>query len=148
MVEPRTYIGYDKDNKEITRHTATDANTYINPEEVQAKIDALDEVADGEIANIVSNMQSITADEKDAVIIQGTNMDTILSDTQNAVNGIKGSFGASLGEVYTASVQAHDEIQNQLNESAKGAVQATPGGVTVSGQQKGDCKNEFFRWSI
>ena len=90
MVEPRTYIGYDKDNKEITRQTATDANTYINPEEVQAKIDALDEIADGEIANIVSNMQSITADEKDAVIIQGTNMDTILSDTQNAVNGIKG----------------------------------------------------------
>ena len=63
MVEPRTYIGYDKDNKEITKQTATDANTLINPEEVQAKIDALDEVADGEIENIVSNMRNITADE-------------------------------------------------------------------------------------
>lgn len=133
MVEPRTYIGYDKDNKEITKQTATDANTLINPEEVQAKIDALDEVADGEIENIVSNMRNITADELDAIIIQGTNMETILSETQDAINGIKGTFGASLGEVYTAAVQAHDELQNELNERAKATVQSTAGVVTVSG---------------
>lgn len=133
MVEPRTYIGYDKDNKEITKQTATDANTLINPEEVQAKIDALDEVADGEIENIVSNMRNITADELDAIIIQGTNMETILSETQDAINGIKGTFGTSLGEVYTAAVQAHDELQNELNERAKATVQSTAGVVTVSG---------------
>ena len=133
MVEPRTYIGYDKDNKEITKQTATDANTLINPEEVQAKIDALDEVADGEIENIVSNMRNITADELDSIIIQGTNMETILSETQDAINGIKGTFGASLGEVYTAAVQAHDELQNELNERAKATVQSTAGVVTVSG---------------
>ncbi len=133
MVEPRSYTGYNDKNEVVIQLTATDANTLINPAEVQAKIDNIGDVADDEIAILVSNLQSITSDEKDAVIVQGTNMDEMLSETQSAVNKIKGTFAPALGEVYTAAETAHDNLQNQLNEQAHSQVQSTSGVVTVSG---------------
>ena len=128
MVEPRSYTGYNDKNEVVIQLTATDANTLINPAEVQAKIDNIGvqakidnigDVADDEIAILVSNLQSITSDEKDAVIVQGTNMEELLSETQSAVNKIKGTFAPALGEVYTAAETAHDNLQKLLMTTYK-----------------------------
>lgn len=131
MLNPRTYNGYDKDGKLVGSCTAVDANTLINPEEVQAQIDNIVKVVDEQMQVISNALENISEDATDAVIVQGTNMSEIISETSSALDSVSGEVKENVQEAYNLSVQAHDKLQEQLNTDAYNTMSSTANVVSV-----------------
>lgn len=132
MVAPKTYTGYDKDGKAVANATGVDANEYINPDEVQTAIDKVGTVAEEQMKTISSALNGISGEAADAVIVQGTKMDTVIEEASKALDSVAGSIKDSLSDMYTQAVKAHDTLQNQANDEAYNAVASASGVVSVS----------------
>ena len=132
MVAPKTYTGYDKDGKAVANATGVDANEYINPDEVQTAIDKVGTVAEEQMKTISSALKGISGEAADAVIVQGTKMDTVIEEVSKALDSVAGSIKDSLSDMYTQAVKAHDTLQNQANDEAYNAVASASGVVSVS----------------
>lgn len=132
MVAPKTYTGYDKDGKAVAHVTGVDANEYINPDEVQTAIDKVGTVAEEQMKTISSALNGISGEAADAVIVQGTKMDTVIEEVSKALDSVAGSIKDSLSDMYTQAVKAHDTLQNQANDEAYNAVASASGVVSVS----------------
>ena len=128
---PKTYTGYDNEGKKVCSCTATDANEYINPEEVQAAIDNVEQVASEQMQTISSALNNIAPEADEAVIVQGTKMTGVIEEICTALSSISGSITDSISSMYTEAVRAHDEIQNRLNDQAYNAVAGSSGVVSV-----------------
>lgn len=130
-VSPKSYRGYDAEGKCVSSATAQSAKTYIDPAAVAAAVDKVKTVASDEMDNITSALGKLTEDANDAVIVQGTKMTATFEEVITGIKTIPGQIGDSLEELKTIAQQAHDELQNQLNENARNACY-TNGAVTVS----------------
>lgn len=130
-VSPKSYRGYDAEGKCVSSATAQSAKTYIDPAAVAAAVDKVRTVATDEMDNITSALGKLTEDANDAVIVQGTKMTATFEEVITGIKTIPGQIGDSLEELKTIAQQAHDELQNQLNENARNACY-TNGAVTVS----------------
>ena len=132
MVAPKTYTGYDKDGKAVAHATGVDANEYINPDEVQTAIDKVGTVAEEQMKTISSALNGISGEAADAVIVQGTKIDTVIEEVSKALDSVAGSIKDSLSDMYTQAVKAHDTLQTQANDEAYNAVASASGVVSVS----------------
>lgn len=121
MESPKTYHGYDKDGNCITTSTAEDANNYINPEEVKAAVENLENVLKEQFKGITDALRGLEQDANEAVIVQGTKMGGTIDETCTAIDGIPEQIMSGISELYNVSVQAHDEIQRTLNDNAQQA---------------------------
>ena len=133
MVSPRTYYGYNNEGKCVASATALDATTLLNPAEVKAAVDNLDNVFTTEMTSIATALRNMTTDANEAVIVQGTSMSGTIEDTAAAILQIPGQVSGSFSELYGLSVQRHDMLQEQANEEARNAVASAGGVVRVSG---------------
>ena len=133
MESPRTYYGYNDEGKCVARCTATDANTFIDPAEVKAALDNLQNVFSEEMSRISTSIRDVSSDAKEAVIVQGTNMSSTVEKTADAIAVIPSEISGSLDGLYASAVSAHDALQQQCNEEAKAAVSRSSGVVRVSG---------------
>ena len=132
MVTPNTYVGYDKDGQQICSCPATDANTYINPEEVKAGIENVISVVSEEMTKVSKALQDVAPDADTAVIVQGTKMTETIEQTCDALGSLSGTFGDSISGLYDQAMAVHDKLQNQANQEARSAVSSTSGVVRVS----------------
>ena len=130
-VSPKSYRGYDAEGKCVSSATAQSAKTYIDPAAVAAAVDKVRSVATEEMDNITTASGKLTEDASDAVIVQGTKMTATFEEVITGIKTIPGQIGDSLEELKTIAQQAHDDLQNQLNENARNACY-TNGAVTVS----------------
>lgn len=130
-VSPKSYRGYDAEGKCVSSATAQSAKTYIDPAAVAAAVDKVRSVATEEMDNITTALGKLTEDASDAVIVQGTKMTATFEEVITGIKTIPGQIGDSLEELKTIAQQAHDDLQNQLNENARNACY-TNGAVTVS----------------
>ena len=130
-VSPKSYRGYDAEGKCVSSATAQSAKTYIDPAAVAAAVDKVRSVATEEMDNITTALGKLTEDDSDAVIVQGTKMTATFEEVITGIKTIPGQIGDSLEELKTIAQQAHDDLQNQLNENARNACY-TNGAVTVS----------------
>jgi hypothetical protein len=130
LTMPVTYKGYNSEGELITTLTATDANNYINPSEVQAAIKNLESVAEEEMNNICNALNNVAPDADEAVIIQGTKMTDTIEDICTAVKSLPTSLSDSLSEVYNQAVSAHNSIQAEANAQAKSAVWSSSDKIT------------------
>ena len=118
MESPKSFAGYDKDGNVLCRVTATDANEYINPNEVKSAIEKVKSAAESGTNSITKAVKNIESDASEAVIVQGTKMTEAINQTCNAVKKIPGKIGETLEEMHTAAVEAHDRLQTEANEQA------------------------------
>ena len=132
MVAPKTYCGYNSEGKQICSATAENANEYINPDEVRAAIDNFNEVVETNLNNLSSALLNVEPDTEEAIIVQGTKMTETIESLCTTLKQLAGQFADSIEFMYSESVKAHDEIQNQANTNAKNSVTATEGVVRVS----------------
>lgn len=138
MVTPITYIGYDQDGKQVCTCTAEDANNYLNPSEVQKGIENVEDVLTEQIKNIRYALYDLEKDAETAIIVQGTKMTQMIEDICTdfsslpgiLINGIDGMDGLSV--LYDKAEVAHDQKQNETNETARNKVKSTTGVVRVS----------------
>jgi len=130
MLSPKTYHGYNSEGKCIASCTALDANTLIDPAEVQAALNNLENVFNEEMGRIASSLRQV--DASDAVIVQGASMSGVIQDTAAAVTQIPGQVSSSFQGLYGLAVQAHDTLQQQANDEARSAVNRS-GVVRVTG---------------
>lgn len=133
MLSPRTYYGYDNESRCVASATALDANTLLNPAEVKAAVDNLENVFTTEMTSIATALHNMTQDANESVIVQGTSMAGTIEDTATAIVQIPGQVSSSFSELYSYSVQVHDVLQEQANEEARSAVAGASGVVRVSG---------------
>ena len=133
MVEPKTYTGYDKESNIVGTCTAVDANEYINPDEVQKAIDNLEAVANKELSLIAKALSNIAPDSAHAIIVKNTDMQKTIDEMSLSIsNGeITKSIVASVKEMYTVAVSAHDQLQNSANDEAYNTILNAEGVVTV-----------------
>ena len=133
MVSPRSYYGYDQASNCVASCTAMDATTLLNPNEVKAAIENLENVFTEEMSRIASSLRDMTTDATEAVIVQGTSMSGTIEDTAQAIIQIPSQVSSSFAELYDYSVQVHDALQEKANEEAYNAVKSASGVVTVQG---------------
>ena len=128
---PKTYHGYDKDGKCITTQTGLDANTQINPAEVQAAIDNVKSVFEEQMKNVANALTDISTDAEEAVIVQGTSMTGTIEETATLLNGLAGQVTSGIDQLYTYAVEAHDQLQTNNNIDAYNACKVS-GVVSIS----------------
>lgn len=133
MLSPKTYVGYDNTGNRVGSCTAVDANTYINPSEVQAAIENVEAVASEQMGLINSALSATTADASEAVIVQGTKMTSSIEEVCSALSKIPASIKDSISSMYDASVSAHDQLQERANQDAYNTMANTTGVTTVQG---------------
>ncbi len=132
MEAPKTYTGYDKDGQQICYCTAVDANTYINPEEVQTAIDNIESVLQEEIKSISSSLASVKDDASTAVVAEGTNMGGAIEGTCTALDGVPSTIMGFIKSKYDDAVTVHDKFQQELNQAARDNVNSYEGVTSVS----------------
>ena len=133
MKYPKTFTGYDKDGKIITSCTAENANNYINPDEVKTAVNNLNTTIDTEITTITSELNNLKSDVEVGIIVQGTNMTENVETLSSAIDDVAEAAKEAAESVHSSSIKAHDQIQQELNQSAKNTVNSYPGVVSVSG---------------
>lgn len=131
MVAPKSYTGYDKDGNVVVTYTAVDANEYLNPEEVQDAIDNVGTVATEAMSGLSKSLKNIEQDAEEAIIVQGTKMTESIDAVASSLDSIASGITESLSDIYTQSVKAHDTLQNNANDDAYNAVQATANVVSI-----------------
>ena len=132
MESPKTYHGYDKDDKCIKTTTAEDANNYLNPEEVKTALTNLETVLRDQFKAITDALRGIEQDANDAVIVQGTKMGGTIEEVCNALDSVPDTILGQIGDLYSLAVTKHDEIQRELNDTAYNSTASTSGVVRVS----------------
>ena len=132
-VGPVTYTAYDKDGKEVGKYVAQNADNYINPAEVKAAIENLKTEVQTQMNTIAVNLNSLALDATNAVIVQGTKMDTQINDLAISIkNDVPKLALEGIDNIYDAAVTVHDKIQKELNDIAKSDAQKAAGsGGTV-----------------
>ena len=131
--KPKTYIGYDKDNKVVTKKTAEDADNYINMGDVDAKIkDISGAMADG-VESISAKLSKYSTDSDDALIVDGANMKKPIEDLVGSIQTLPSAVEGDLSEVRAEVAKAHDAKQEELNNEAYSAVKNTSGVISVNG---------------
>lgn len=120
-VSPKSYHGYDAEEKCVSSATAHNATSYIDPAAVAAAVDKVKSVATEEMESITTALGKLTEDANDAVIVQGTKMTATFEEVISGIKTIPGQIGDSLADLKTLAQQAHDDLQNQFNEAAKNA---------------------------
>ena len=133
MVSPRTFYGYDNESRCVASATALDATTLLDPAEVKAAVDNLENVFSTEMTSIATALHNMTQDANEAVIVQGTSMSGTIDDTATAISQIPGQVSSSISELYGLACQVHDSLQEQANEEARAAVSRASGVVRVTG---------------
>lgn len=131
MVTPKTYRGMDEEGKEICSCTAVDANSYINPDEVESAIANVRSAAESAMQAASSALSNVAPTAADAVIVKGTDMTATIEASCTALNQVPGALMASIEDMYTEAVSVHDRLQNEANDEAKAAVLGTSGVVNV-----------------
>ena len=133
MLSPKTYYGYNNESKCVASATALDATTLLDPAEVKAAVDNLENVFSTEMTSISTALHNMTTDANEAVIVQGTSMAGIIDETAAAVAQIPGQVSSSFADLYSYSCQVHDALQQQANDEAYAAVRNASGVVSVTG---------------
>ncbi len=133
MLTPRTFYGYDQTSRCIVSCPAADATSVLNPNEVKAAIENLENVFVEEMKRIASALHDVTTDANEAIIVQGTKMSATIDDTANAIIQIPAQVIASFAELYDYSIKMHDALQQKFNDEAYNAVCTYSGVVRVTG---------------
>ena len=131
MREPITYRGYGENGQVITSVSGEDADNYLNPAQVQMKINNVSEVMNEQITMIQDALSDMLNDVNQAIIVNNTSMAPQFEELIESLEVFKSTPGQALESVYNDSVTAHDSIQDQLNENARGSVLNTNGVVRL-----------------
>ena len=131
MEKPATWRGYDDKGECVAEFTAQDANQFIDPAQVQAAIDNLETAFSDGFIQISTSLLGLCVDASDAVIVQGTKMDTVIQDTAQAINSLPSQVLTGITQLYDLAVEAHDNIQRQANEAAQQAAASASGVVST-----------------
>lgn len=118
MENPKTYKGLDAEGNVKAQCTAVDANTLINPAEVQAAIDNVKSVFEEQLNNVASSLRDISQDADEAIIVQGTSMEGTIEDTATLLTQVSGQVTQGIDALYDYAVQAHDQLQIIENNKA------------------------------
>ncbi len=121
MVSPKTYRGYNSENKCISQCTAVDANTLINPAEVKKAIENVKTVFAEQMDNVAKALTNVTEDASEAVIVQGTDMTKTIEDTALVLKNLSTEVTSGIDTLYDYAVQAHDKLQESKNNEAYNA---------------------------
>ena len=128
MVAPETWAGLNEKEEIVAQYTAADANQHIDPSQVQEAIDKIKEVFKEGFITISTALGDI--ETKDAIIVQGTNMDTIIEETAKAIVSLPDQLLADIDRLYGFSVDAHDELQKKANLEAYNSAANASGVIT------------------
>lgn len=135
-IYPKTYSGYDKDNKCLITKTAESAeDVYVNPAEVRAAIENIKNVVDEGLKQIANSIEKIECGQK-ALVVADKTMRPIVEELASQIAGkdrsgiapLATQMETALEEIYERTCSAHDDIQKQLNSQAESACWTT--GVT------------------
>ncbi len=118
MESPKAWAGYTEDWDYVTTVYAKDANNYINPAEVSTQINNVTAVMDEQIGIIQKALSSIIEDANQAIVVNNIKLGQTIQDLVDNLEMLKGNPNESLEYLYTGAVQAHDNIQSQLNDNA------------------------------
>lgn len=118
MLSPAKYTVRDANDNYVTTVWAEKATNYIDPNTVSVRIENVTTVMDEQITLIQNALSAIVDDANQAIVVQSTSMGPQIEELVEALETFKGTPGQSLESVYTASVTAHDSIQEQLNSNA------------------------------
>ena len=132
MESPKSYNGYDKDNNLIATTTAQDANSYLNPDEVKAAIANIKTVCTSKMNEVGSKLDAVVPVAEKALRVQGQTMGPRITKTASEIKNAGKSMVSSIDDLYSQSVQIHDKMQRDFNDSARSAVQSVSGVVRVS----------------
>ncbi len=134
MIDNETYCGYDKEGNCKTRCTAVDATTeYINPEEVKKAIEDLEKTVSDGFKRIGKAISKVSCG-KQTLSAADTSMQPVIDSVAESIAGgtsdddvapIAVQMSAALDDVYTRAVEAHNDIQKQLNSNAESSCWGT-----------------------
>ena len=110
MATPRVFYGYDQKGNCIVTSRALDATTVLNPVEVKAAIENLENVFTEEMKRLASALHDVTQDANEAIIVQGTKMSATIDDTANAIIQIPSQVMESFVELYDYSIKACEAL--------------------------------------
>ena len=133
MVTPKTWRGYDEENKLVVSCVARDANLDINPSEVKSAVAELKATFEEQFGRIASALRNVST--TDALIVQGTSMDGAIEDTANLILQLPSQLTSGFDDLYDLSIGVHDNLQSQYNTEAKNSCRVE--GVTRIDQIKG-----------
>ena len=116
MVTPKTWRGYDEENKLVVSCVARDANLDINPSEVKSAVAELKATFEEQFGRIASALRNVST--TDALIVQGTSMDGAIEDTANLILQLPSQLTSGFDDLYDLSIGVHDNLQSQYNTEA------------------------------
>lgn len=131
MESPKVYRGYNKEGTCVVSKTAVDANTLLNPAEVQAAIENVKDVFSAQMKAVAQALKDISNDAEEAVIVQGTNMGGTIDDVCSLLLTLSDKITSGIESLYDTAVKVHDELQRNENNKAYNAC-AVSGVVSIS----------------
>ena len=126
METPKTYKGYDADDKYVGELTATNIKKEVlDPDEIKRAVDNVRRVAYEQINEIRTALYDVANDAELAMVINGTNMGPFISGIADELIGQHENIANLLGgkDAYNHALKTHDRYQREVNEAARRSVQ-------------------------
>lgn len=146
-ITPKTYVGYGNETdpntgnvisvgtKEIVRGTATDANTYVDPEEVKGACEELKEAMNGSsggITRIKNQLKNVSVDADGHMLqIEDATMEPLISATADSLDETSSAIEDLVTDIIDYAQKEHDNKQEEYNENKKNEISGTYGVTSV-----------------
>lgn len=146
-ITPKTYVGYGDETdpttgnvisagtKEIVRGTATDANTYVDPEEVKSACEELKEAMNGSgggITKVKNQLKNVSVDADGNMLqIEDATMQPLISATADSLGQASSSVEDLITDIIDYAQKEHDNKQIEYNENKKNEISGTYGVTSV-----------------
>ena len=121
MVEVKTYKGYDDEGKCICTKTAKDANNDLNPEEVKAALDNLNDVMADASKTLKKSIEGLIPAADEALLIKGSGYKKKINDVLDDADVGIAYLNTNYDGLYEKAVVFHDKKQREYNNEAKSA---------------------------
>ena len=127
LVKPKTYPITNAEGEKIGSVTAADALNFINPNQVSAKIDEINNLVDTDIKKIKKVLTDYAEDSDEAMIIEGASMKKPIEEFTDSIEEVPGAIKSSLEELKNQCEQAHKDKQQEYNEEAEAEAERRSG---------------------
>lgn len=99
--------------------TAKDANEDINPDEVQAAVEACNNALEEDLTNITTSLEGSREDICNAIRNYNKDYGHRIDSLEESMNDIKSTCKSALEGLYEEAVQIHDTKQDAYNSDAE-----------------------------
>ena len=105
--------------KDFVKKAESAKDKDINPDEVKTALANVVSVCNEQMTLIANEISSVSSDASQAVIVQGSTIGPVVTETASLINGVGSQAEGILETYYNEAVEGHNKQQQIYNDQAK-----------------------------